>query len=100
MSSISGVSGLSNAWATANTQRNQMQAKMFAKVDADSSGSVDQTELSSMLSDISPKTGVTLDAKKLFSSMDSNSDGSLSSDELAQGMQSVMPPPPSTMDFA
>lgn len=100
MSSISGVSGLSNAWANVNTQRSQMQAKMFAKVDTNGSGGVDQTELSTMLSDISQKSGVTLDAQKLFASMDSNSDGSLSSDELAQGMQSVMPSPSSTMDFA
>lgn len=100
MSSISGVSGVSNAWANANAQRSQMQAKVFAKVDTDSSGGVDQNELSTMLSDISQKSGITLDAQQLFTSMDSNSDGSLSSDELAQGMQSVMPPPPSTMDFA
>lgn len=101
MSSISGVSSssASNAWANAITQRNQMQAKMFSKVDTDSSGSVDQTELSTMLSDISAKTGTTLDSEKLFNAMDSNSDGSLSSDELASGMQSAMPPP-STMDFA
>lgn len=100
MSSISSVSGSSNAWANAISQRNQMQTKMFAKVDSDSSGGVDQTELSTMLSDISAKTGTTLDAEKLFSTMDSNSDGSISSDELSTGMQSVMPSPPSTMAFA
>jgi Ca2+-binding EF-hand superfamily protein len=98
MSSISGVSGVSNAWA--NAQRTQMQAKMFAEIDTDSSGSIDQTELSTMLSDISKETGISLDAEKLFTTMDSNSDGSISSDELAQAMQSVMPPPPSTVDFA
>ncbi len=99
MSSISGVSGQNNAWANASTQRSQMQAKMFAKVDADSSGGVDKTELQTMLADISKKAGTTLDADKLFSTVDSNADGSLSSEELATGMQSVMPPPPSTMDF-
>ncbi len=101
MSTISGVSGSSNAWAALNTQRSQHQAKMFAKVDTDGSGGVDQTELGSMLSDISEQTGVSLgDAKELFSQMDSNSDGSLSSDELDTGMQALMPPPPSTMEFA
>jgi Ca2+-binding EF-hand superfamily protein len=101
MSTISGVSGASNPWATLNAQRSQHQAKMFAKVDADSSGGVDQTELSTMLADISKKTGVSLgDSKELFTKMDSNSDGSLSSDELGQGMKDLMPPPPSTMDFA
>nr|WP_315478602.1 EF-hand domain-containing protein [uncultured Rhodoferax sp.] len=101
MSTISGVSGSSNAWAALNTQRSQHQAKMFAKVDTDGSGGVDQTELGSMLSKISAKTGASVgDAKELFTQMDSNSDGSLSSDELDAGMQTLMPPPPSTMEFA
>jgi Ca2+-binding EF-hand superfamily protein len=101
MSTISGVSGSSNAWAALNTQRSQHQAKMFAKVDTDSSGGVDQTELGTMLSNISEKTGASLgDAKELFTKMDSNSDGSLSSDELDTGMKALMPPPPSTMEFA
>lgn len=101
MSTISGVSGSSNAWAAVSAQRAQHQAKMFAKVDTDSNGSVDQTELSTMLSDIASKTGASLgDSKELFTKMDSNADGSLSSDELDQGMKDLMPPPPSTMDFA
>lgn len=101
MSTISGVSGSSSAWAAVSAQRAQHQAKMFAKVDTDSSGSVDQTELSSMLSDIASKTGTSLgDSKELFTKMDSNSDGSLSGDELDKGMKDLMPPPPSTMDFA
>lgn len=101
MSTISGVSGSSNAWAALNTQRSQHQAKMFAKVDADGSGGVDQTELGTLLSDISEKTGASVgDAKELFTQMDSNSDGSLSSDELDAGMQALIPPPPSTMEFA
>ena len=40
MSTISGVSGSSNAWTAVNTQRSQHQAKMFAKVDTDGSGGV------------------------------------------------------------
>ncbi|WP_114973855.1 EF-hand domain-containing protein [Rhodoferax ferrireducens] len=103
MSTISGVSGSGDAWAAMKAQRSQMQAKMFAKVDTDSSGGVDKTELQGLLTDVAQKTGVTNDSSssdELFSKMDSNSDGSLSSDELDQGMQSLMPPPPSTMDFA
>lgn len=99
MSSISSASGLSNAWANASTQRVQMQAKLFARVDADSSGAVDQTELQSLLTDISKKTGKRLDAEQVLRSMDGDSDGSLSSKELAAGMKTVMPPP-STVDFA
>jgi Ca2+-binding EF-hand superfamily protein len=75
---------------------------MFAKVDTDSSGSVDKAELQTMLSDISQKTGVSIDSSTAdtFTQMDSNADGKLSSDELGKGMQSLMPAPPSTMDFA
>jgi hypothetical protein len=100
MSSISSASGLSIAWANASTQRVQMQAKLFARVDADRSGAVDSTELQTLLTDISKKTGKTLDATQVFSTMDKDSSGSLSSEELAKGMKAVLPPPPSTMDFA
>lgn len=105
MSTISGVSSSSSSsdpWAALKAQRSQMQAKMFAKVDTDSSGSVDKAELQTMLSDISQKTGVSIDsnAADTFTKMDSNADGKLSSDELGKGMQSLMPAPPSTMDFA
>lgn len=99
MSSISNVSSSSNAWAS---QRSAMQTRMFAKVDTDNSGSVNASELQTMLDDVSQHTGVSFQktAQELLTAMDGNSDGSLSSDELAQGMQSIMPPPPSTMDFA
>ena len=102
MSTISGVSGSgSNAWAALNTQRSNHQAKMFAKVDSDGSGNVDQTELTTMLNHISQKTGASFDdAAKVFTSMDANSDSSLSSDELDSGMKSLMQAQSSTVDFA
>jgi Ca2+-binding EF-hand superfamily protein len=100
MSTINGASSSSNVWAALNTQRTQHQAKMFAKVDTDGSGSVSQTELSTMLDDVSKKTGTNLgDSKELFSKMDSNADGQLSSAELDAGMKALMPSP-STMEFA
>lgn len=101
MSTISGVSSTGDAWANMKAQRSQMQAKMFAKVDTDSSGGVDKTELQSLLDDVAKKTGVTNSSNTdaLFSKMDANSDGSLSTDELGKGMKDIMPPP-STMDFA
>lgn len=101
MSAISGISGSSNAWASVSNQRTQHQAKMFAKVDSDGSGGVDATELNSLVSKISEKTGVSLgDSTEMFSQMDNDGDGSLSSGELDEGMKSLMPPPPSTMEFA
>ncbi|MBB3181712.1 XopAW family type III secretion system calcium-binding effector [Variovorax sp. Sphag1AA] len=100
MSSISGISSASSAWSNMSAMRSQMQAKMFAKADADGSGGVDQTELQGVLDAVAGKTGVasSTSTAELFTKMDSDGDGSLSSDELAQGMQGMMPPPPPSGD--
>ena len=101
MSSISGVSGSGNPWAALNTQKSNHQARMFAKVDSNGDGSVDQAELGSLLDKISQKTGASFgDTAKAFTSMDTNGDGSLSADELGKGMKSLMSQTPSTVDFA
>jgi Ca2+-binding EF-hand superfamily protein len=101
MSTISGVSNSSDAWASMKAQRSQMQAKMFSKVDTDSSGGVDKTELQSLIDDVAKKSGVSNSSStdELFSKMDADSDGSLSVDELGKGMKEILPPP-STLDFA
>jgi len=102
MSTTSGVGGSgSNVWAALNTPRTNHQAKMFAKVDSDASGSVNQAELTTLLDKVSQKTGASFgDAAKVFASMDANGDGSLSSDELDTGMKSLMQSQASTVDFA
>lgn len=101
MSSIQSTSSSGDAWAAMRAQRSQMHARMFAKVDTDGSGGVDKTELQTMLSDISDKSGTDLTSNidDTFTKFDTNGDGTLSSDELGQGMHDLMPPP-STMDFA
>lgn len=102
MSTISGLGGSSQAWAYPSSSRaDAMRDKMFAKVDSDGSGSVDATELQSMLDHISKATGITAgDASQLLSKMDSDGNGSLSQSELESGIKDLMPPPPSTMAFA
>lgn len=101
MTSISAYSG-SSAWATTSSDRSsRMQQRMFAKVDSNGDGSVDKTELQTMLSKIAEKDGSTaLNADDVFSKMDSDGSGSLSASELDAGMKSLMPPPSSTVDFA
>jgi len=100
MSSISSVGGSSQAWAALSAQRSQQQAKMFAKVDTDGSGSVDASELGKLLTKVSEKTGTSVgDASEVLKTMDSDGDGALSSDELQEGMRELFPPP-STMAFA
>lgn len=105
MSSITGVSSGSSAWSSMgaiSSSRAQMKEKLFSKVDSDSSGGVDATELQSMLDDIAKHTGTSssTSAADALKSLDSNGDGSLDADELDQGMKSLMPEPPSTMAFA
>lgn len=99
MSTISGLGGVNRTWDTSQSgasRKAEHEARMFAKVDSDGSGSVDATELAAMLA----HTGQSGDSAELLKKMDANSDGSLSSDELGQGMRELLPPAASTLDFA
>ncbi len=106
MTSISSL-GSSNAWSSAiQSQRSQQSVKLAEKLlanfDADGNGSLNETELQSLMDDIGSRTGQSggSSAKDLLSSSDSNADGSLSTDELEAAPSSMLPPPRSTMDFA
>lgn len=97
MSTISGLGGSINpSWGTGSSRKAEHEARMFAKVDSDGNGTVDATELASMLE----HTGQSGDSAELLKKMDSDGDGSLSQDELSQGLRDLMPPPASTVDFA
>ena len=99
MSTISGLGGGTRAWDTPSSGSSRQahhDARLFAQVDSDDSGSVDATELGAMLA----HTGASADSAELLKQMDGNGDGSLSSDELSQGLRELMPPPASTLDFA
>jgi len=102
MSTISGISSASSAWSDASSTRASSRAdRMFARVDADGSGSVDKTELQDMLDHIAEKSGQSIgSADDVMTKMDTDGNGSLSKDELAAGMKNLMPPPASTVDFA
>jgi len=106
MSSLSTVSSSSQGWANAMPPKppggGRLAQRLFSEFDADNSGSVDSTELQSLLSDVSQKTGISISssaASDLLSASDSNGDGSLSASELGTALKSVLPPPPSTLDF-
>lgn len=103
MTTINGVSsGSSNAWSAMQTARDArrawMEKEMFSEADSDGSGSVDGTELQTVLNKLSSATGgSTAKASDLVSQFGTN--GTLSQDQLTQAMQSLMPQR-STMDFA
>lgn len=102
MSTISAVGSASSAWSDLSSSRaSAMKEKMFAKVDSDSSGSVDKTELQGMLDHMAEMgSNSTSSADELMTKMDADSNGSLSADELDAGTKNLMPPPSSTVDFA
>src|SRR5450830_520001 len=106
MSSLSSVNHSSNGWANAMPPKpaggGKATERLFSEFDTDSSGSVDSTELQSLLSDVSQKTGLSISsstAADLLSASDSNGDGSLSANELDSALKSVLPRPRRTWDL-
>ncbi|MBT3065868.1 hypothetical protein [Rhodoferax sp. U11-2br] len=69
MGSISGVSGMRNAWTQVTTQRNQRLDKPFAGIDADS-GSNEQAGLDAMVSDIGQITDTPWGINRPIKAMD------------------------------
>ncbi|XAH24924.1 XopAW family type III secretion system calcium-binding effector [Xylophilus sp. GW821-FHT01B05] len=103
MTTINGAgSSAGSAWSAMQTARDArrawMEKEMFSETDSDGSGSVDGTELQTVLDKLSSATGgSTAKASDLVSQF--GTDGTLSQDQLTQAMQSLMPQR-STMDFA
>lgn len=109
MSTVSSAGGGgSSALSGMKSQRSQMQAKVFAKVDGNGDGGIDKAELQSMVSKISAKTGTSAASSsaganldKVFSQLDSNTDGKIDSVEMGKGMKNLAQAmAPNTMAFA
>ena len=97
MSSINALGG--GQWATTHMPRlAEARQKMFDRVDADASGSVDATELQASLDKVAEKTGRTpADATQVMQQADRNGDGTLNAKELGVAVRGQLP---STVDFA
>lgn len=73
----------SSSSSTSSTSRGQqLQKELFAKLDSNGDGAVNQDELNNALSNQGDK-GVLVSLSKNFSELDSDGSGSLSSDEMA-----------------
>lgn len=103
---MTSINSVSSAWSSASVQRaprpGPSPERLLAKIDADGSGGVNETELQGLLDDVAKKTGASSQASAadLVQQYDSDGDGSLNADELGKTMQSALPTPPSTMAFA
>ncbi|WP_319587480.1 XopAW family type III secretion system calcium-binding effector [uncultured Desulfobulbus sp.] len=74
-------------------------SKMFSTMDADSSGSLDSTEVQSLAEKISEATGVSVDLSEFLATYDSDGDGTLSEEETLASLEANRPqgPPPGGM---
>ncbi|MBP5945562.1 MULTISPECIES: EF-hand domain-containing protein [unclassified Pseudomonas] len=78
-----------NSTATQNARSQQLQKDLFAKLDSNGDGAVDQDELNSALSQKSDD-GLLVNLSKQFGDLDSDGSGSLNAEE----MTAMAPPPP------
>ncbi|POA23659.1 MULTISPECIES: EF-hand domain-containing protein [unclassified Pseudomonas] len=90
---IGSVSNYTSYTSTSSTTQNarsqQLQKELFAKLDSNGDGAVDQDELKSALSQKSDD-GLLVNLSKQFGDLDSDASGSLSIEE----MTAMAPPPP------
>jgi Ca2+-binding EF-hand superfamily protein len=90
---IGSVSNYTSYTSTSSTTQNarsqQLQKELFAKLDSNGDGAVDQDELKSALSQKSDD-GLLVNLSKQFGDLDSDDTGSLSAEE----MTAMAPPPP------
>jgi len=84
----------SSSTSTQNARSQQLQKELFAKLDSNSDGAVDQDELKSALSQKSDD-GLLVNLSKQFGDLDSDDSGSLSAEEMT-----AMAPPPQPGDQA
>ncbi len=69
------------------------QGGMFSKIDSNGDNSIDKSELSSLVEDISSKSGEEIDSEELFASLDSDEDGTISEEE-SEALKDYLPKPP------
>lgn len=119
MTSAISMSGSYSSYASTQTRAadtSKLQQALFSKVDSNSDKSIDQTELTSFLDEMSKQTGSSIDSASALEALDSDGNGAISETELQENasalfdqlktqlMSSQMsaspspPPPPSSED--
>lgn len=117
MTSAISMSSSYSSYASTQTRAadtSKLQQALFSKVDSNSDQSIDQTELTSFLDEISKQTGSSIDSASALETLDSDGDGAISETELQENasalfdqlktqlmssqMSASLPPPPSSED--
>ena len=80
-----------------NMNNSQASSNMFDDIDSDGNGSIDASELQTLVDDLSEMTGQSLSADDIMAEYDTDNDGVLAKEELGSFMQDNAPPPPPMM---
>lgn len=104
MSTINGL-GRSMNMMMMSAMRRPDKEQMFVKIDADGSGAINQSELTTFAENISKMTGETINVEEALDTYDTDSDGGLSRKEMDSMMKDKMaggkpPMPPSQQVLA
>lgn len=83
------VSGIGSSSSWSQVDRSAMAQQMFKKLDADSSGGIDATELAALAQD-----GKGPSADEILAKFDTDGDGIINESENQTAMESAPPPPP------
>jgi len=87
MSAISGLGSASSCASYGGASPAKMKEKLFAAMDANGDGSVDKTEMQSLLDKMSAASGTSsaLSVDNIMGEVDTNGDGAISKSEFAAG---------------
>lgn len=86
MSVINNIGTSSTAWQPKRPDVAKMSEDLFARLDTDGKGAIDEAEIASALGQAG---GADSNAASLVKALDGDSDGSVSKEELSQGMQKL-----------
>lgn len=85
-----GNQGMMNNMSNMSVQRGPSPEEKFNEIDADGDGSVSATELETLTSEISERSGQSITATDMLDEYDSDSSGGLSQSEMDSMAQSIM----------
>ncbi len=93
------MDGISSSMAMSTDMMAQRQEQMFARVDQNSDGKLDETEMQVMADKMSERTGIDMDFAEIMATFDTDGDGSINQEEF-KAMRPPQPPPDMSETFA
>ncbi|MEW5923723.1 MAG: EF-hand domain-containing protein [Candidatus Zixiibacteriota bacterium] len=93
------IGGIQNNMSISSDMMLQRQQEMFERIDQNSDGQLDQSELQAMADEMSERGGMSIDIGEMLASGDTDGDNMISLEEF-QAMKPPKPPEPPTYNLA